>query len=159
MKTLLLFLVVIAASYWLYACSGKPKSLDPKDDTFSVGQVWAYHTRTGEEHSTFQILKIEEYEETGTVIHIYVNGLKVKNPHIPSGFSEEIGHLPMSKEAVSKSITNLVSEDSELHDFKEGYGNWKQAFDDGKAGVFSATVKEAVEYVEGAMDNAQQINE
>jgi hypothetical protein len=88
-----------------------------------------------------------------------VNGLKVKNPNKPSGFSDDIGHLPLSKDAVLKSVTTLVSENNELPDFMEGYNNWKNAFDNNTGGIFSITVKEAVQYVEEAMSNAKRVDE
>ncbi|MVO09988.1 hypothetical protein GOQ30_12525 [Flavobacterium sp. TP390] len=130
-----------------------------QDDKFKAGQVWKYNTRIGEENSTITILKVEKYEKDGIVIHIYVNGLKVKNPHKPTGFSDEIGHLPLSKDAVLKSVTTLVSENNKLPDYKEGYNNWKEAFDNNKGGIFSITVQEAVKYVEEAMSNAKQVKE
>lgn len=65
-----------------------------QDDKFKVGQIWKYNTRTGEDNSTLTILKVEKYDSAGVVIHIYVNGRKVKNPQRPSGFYDDIGHLP-----------------------------------------------------------------
>ena len=145
---------------WLTSCKGQQSDKDNfQDDKFKVGQVWKYNTRIGEENSTITILKVEKYEKDGIVIHIYVSGLKVKNPHKPTGQSDVIGHLPLSKDAVLKSITTLVSENNKLPDYKEGYNNWKEAFDNNKGGVFSITVQDAVKYVEEAMSNAKQVKE
>lgn len=145
---------------WLTSCKGQQPDKDNfQDDKFKVGQVWKYNTRIGEENSTITILKVEKYEKDGIVIHIYVSGLNVKNPHKPTGQSDEIGHLPLSKDAVLKSITTLVSENNKLPDYKEGYNNWKEAFDNNKGGVFSVTVQDVVKYVEEAMSNAKQVKE
>jgi len=143
---------------WITGCKGQSDNRDFLDDKFEVGQIWNYETRTGEKNSTIEILKVENYEKSGIVIHIYVSGIKVKNPHKPSGFSDEIGHLPLSKDAVLNSVTTLVSENNKLTDYKDGYNNWKVAFDSNKGGIFSIPVKEAVQYVEEAMNNAKQVN-
>lgn len=144
---------------WLTGCKGQSEKQIFLDDKFKEGQIWKYNTRIGEENSTLTILKIEKYEKDGIVIHIYVNGLKVKNPHKPTGISDEIGHLPLSKEAILKSVTTLVSENNKLPQYEEGYNSWKDAFDNNKGGIFSITVQEAVKYVEETMSNAKQVEE
>ncbi len=144
---------------WFTGCKEQSDNRDFEDDKFKVGQIWRYDNRTGEENSTVEILKVEKYEKTGIVIHIYVSGIKVKNPNRPSGFSEEIGHLPLSKEAVIKSVTTLLSENNELTEYKDGYNNWKEAFDNNKGGIFSITVKEAVQYVEETMNTGKQVTD
>ena len=154
-------IVIIMAGLFssLFGCKGQSDNENFQDNKFSVGQIWNYQTRKGEENSKIEILKVEKYEKDGIIIHIYVNGLKVKNPNKPSGFSDDIGHLPLSKDAVLKSVTTLDSENNELPDFMEGYNNWKNAFDNNTGGIFSITVKEAVQYVEEAMSNAKKVNE
>ncbi len=77
---------------------------DFQDDKFKVGQIWKYQNRTNEDNSTITILKVEKYNDNEIVIHIYVNGLKIKNELRPNGISEEIGQLPMSKESMNKSV-------------------------------------------------------
>jgi hypothetical protein len=150
-------LIIMAGLFsWLTSCKGQQSENNNfQDDKFKEGQVWKYNTRSGEENSTITILKVEKYDKDGIVIHIYVSGLKVKNPHKQSGQSDEIGHLPLSKEAILKSVTTLVSENNKLPDYEEGYENWKDAFDNNKGGVFSITVQEAVKYVEETMQNSK----
>lgn len=143
---------------WLTGCNKPTDKRDFQDDKFKVGQIWKYNTRTGEDNSTLTILKVEKYDSAGIVIHIYVNGLKLKNPQRPSGFSDDIGHLPLSKDAVLKSVTTLVSEDNKLPDFIGGYTNWREAFDSKRGGIFSIVVSDAVTYVEEAMSNAKRVD-
>lgn len=143
----------------LTGCKEQPKKQNSVDDKFKAGQIWKYNTRVGEENSAIEILKVEKYASEGTVIHIYVNGLKLKNPRRPSGFSDDIGHLPISKEALLKSVTTLVSENNKLPDYQEGYNNWKEAFDNKKGSVFSITVKEAIQYGEEATSNTKPVKE
>lgn len=118
-----------------------------KSQDFQVGQVWSYETRNQEPNSTLQILKIDEISSTEKFVHITVVDLKI--PKSKEGeFAEFIGHLPMSEESLRKSVVKLVSKKEPLPDFQEGYGIWKEAFDDGKAGAFDVSVAEAVQFVE-----------
>jgi len=142
-----------------FGCKDQSDKGNFQDNKFKVGQIWNYETRKGEENSKIEILKVEKYEKEGIIIHIYVNGLKVKNLNKPSGFSDEIGHLPLSKDAVLKSVTTLISENNELPEFMEGYKNWKKAFDNNTGGIFSIPIKEAVQYVEETMSKAKRVNE
>src|SRR5687768_1711347 len=97
---------------WLTGGKEPTDTRDFQDDKFKVGQIWNYKTRPGEENSKLTILKVEKYDRVGVVLHIYVDGLKLKNIQKPSGFSDDIGHLPFSIEAVLKSVTTPVSEDN-----------------------------------------------
>ncbi|KIC62578.1 hypothetical protein [Chryseobacterium taiwanense] len=117
---------------------------------YTVGQEWNYKTRKGEENSTLKILKIEEYPETGKVIHISVNRLRMKNPASPEGFSQTLSHIPISEEALNKSITKVQNETKKMPDSTEmdGYSYWKKEFDNGNAGVFSIPVSEIVKGME-----------
>jgi len=116
------------------------------------GQVWKYNTRKGEEKSRVIILKVEDYQKRGQIVHIAVNGLKIKNKHIEGGISKEIGHLPFDQETIEKSLTELESTTDELPDFMDGYLQWKEAFDNEKGGVFTIDIKEAVDFVDKSMN-------
>ena len=117
-----------------------------KNNQYRVGQEWNYKTRPTEKSSTLTILKIEEYPETGKVIHISVSGLKMKNPASPTGYAENLSHLPISEEALDKSVTTLKNETGKKPDSLEmdGYSYWKRAFDKGDAGIFTIPVSEIV---------------
>lgn len=119
-----------------------------QDDKYKVGQIWAYDTRIGEEKSTLTIVGVEKHKKLGTIINIYVGGLKIKNPNADNGLSDEIQHLPFSKEAMDKSVTKLIGTTKKLPDYKNGYNEWRTAFDNGKAGVFSITVQESIDVME-----------
>ena len=119
-----------------------------QDDKYKVGQIWQYHTRKGEEKSTLTIVAVERHKKLGRIINIHVGGLRVKNPNADNGFSGEIQHLPFSKEAIDKSVTKLVGTAKQLPEYKDGYDEWRSAFDDGRAGVFSITVKESIDVME-----------
>jgi hypothetical protein len=140
---------------WFFSCKENTTSKPAADKQFKAGQIWKYKTRKGEENSTLTILKIEQYDSTGQVVHIALGGLRIKNTRIKGGFSEEVGHLPLSQQALQKSVTTLVSENNTLPDFAEGYGHWKEAFDKHEGGIFSIEVSEAVRYLEEVMNNSK----
>lgn len=121
-----------------------------KKDQYRAGQEWNYKTRPTEKNSILKILKIEEYPETGKVIHISISGLKIKNPASPTGFAEYFSHIPISEEALDKSVTTLKSETGEKPDSLEmdGYSYWKREFDKGDAGIFTIPVSEIISSME-----------
>jgi len=80
---------------------------------------------------------------------IRVDGVAQKNPHAPGGVSRVIHHMPFAAEAISKSVIELAASDLRVPaSFEEGYGLWKEAFDKGKAGVFTVTVAESITFCE-----------
>lgn len=125
-------------------------SCTKNDIKYSVGQEWKYKTRSAEKGSTLKILKIEEYPNTGKVIHISVSGLKIKSPESPDGFANQLSHIPISEEALNKSVTKLQNETRKMPDSIEmdGYSYWKKEFDNGNAGIFTIPVSEIVSAME-----------
>lgn len=121
-------------------------SCKDKDMKYSPGQEWKYKTRPTEDKSILKILKIEEYPKTGKVIHISVSGLKIKDPNSPAGFAHTLSHIPISEEALNKSVTKLQNENGKKPDSIEmdGYSYWKREFDKGDAGIFTIPVSEIV---------------
>lgn len=128
-----------------------PALTDAPNSKFKVGQVWNYRTRPEDVGSTFTVVKVEESEKLGVIVHISLGGLKFKNPHHPSGFSETVSHMPFSETAIEDSVTTMVRDGADLPEFEDGYAEWRRAFDAGKAGVFTITVAEAVGGMEAAM--------
>ncbi|CAD7809670.1 hypothetical protein CHRY9390_02048 [Chryseobacterium aquaeductus] len=121
----------------------------PQETTkYVIGQEWNYKTRKSEENSTLKILKIEEYPTHGKVIHISIGGLKVGNPNVEKGFAKEFTHIPITEEALNKSVTELKNGKIKLPDYIDGYNYWKKEFDQGIAGVFSISVSEIVDLME-----------
>jgi hypothetical protein len=123
---------------------------------FKPGQVWIYHTRPGEEDSRLMVIKVEPHDKLGTIVHIRVEGVAQTNPHAPLGVSRVINHMPFAAEAIGKSVIELTASDVPVPtSFEEGYGFWKEAFDKGKAGVFTITVAESITLCEGILNKAQ----
>lgn len=136
------------------SCNGQSKTtnkMEFEDEKFKVGQIWQYETRKEEEESRVIILKVDKTENE-IIVHVSVLKAKIKNPQKDGGISNEIGHLPFSRESIDNSLTKLESSNNELPDFIDGYNQWKEAFDSGKGGIFTISVKEAVDYVEQTMN-------
>ena len=123
---------------------------DTTESRYKVGQVWSYKTRPVEKKSSFIVLKVENHPKLGNIIHIALRDLKLRRPD--GEFIKTAAHLPFSEEAVSKSAVKLLKEKADLPDFEEGYGMWREAFDAGRAGVYTITVAEAVDAMEATIN-------
>jgi hypothetical protein len=121
---------------------------DISDAKYHVGEQWTYRTRLGEERSTLTIGKVEASPKLGVIVHISLAGLRIKNSHASKGFSDTIAHMPFAEAALDKSVTALMTTAAVPPTFADGYGEWRRAFDDGKAGVFTITVSEGVDFME-----------
>lgn len=119
---------------------------------FAAGQVWTYNTRPEEEASRIIICRVEADSKLGQIVHIHVNGVRLKNKHAPGGSSDQIGHMPYSGEALRKSLRNLESTGAALPAFEDGYQEWRGAFVKGKAGVWTAPVSEAIAGIESGLN-------
>lgn len=120
-------------------------------EKFKVGQVWKYINRAGEDSSVLTILKIEKYDKGDTILHIRVDGVKIYSPRAAAGYSSFIGHLPFSEKSISASVTELVGQHNNLPDFSEGYNQWKEAWDNGKAGYWTIDLKDAIDGIDKVM--------
>src|SRR5262249_14963687 len=119
---------------------------------FAEQQVWSYRTRKGEEGSTLLINKVENDPNLGQIFHISVAKVRVRNRHAPSGVIDELPHFPVSKQTLEASCTKLVGKSAPNPEYVEGYNEWKRAFDQGKAGVFTISVAEIVQIVEDTLN-------
>jgi hypothetical protein len=115
---------------------------------YAEGQVWTYHTRSGDEGSTFQINKIETDPKLGRIFHISVFGVHLNNPHVAGGITTDLPHFPVSKETLDKSVISLAGMPTRKVAYEEGYAEWKKAFDAGRAGIFTISVAEIVSTIE-----------
>jgi hypothetical protein len=115
---------------------------------FKEGQVWRYRTRSNEQGSTLLINKVESDAKLGSIFHVSTSGVKVKNLRAPSGVTLELPHFPVSQKTLEVSVLKLVGTAAPNKDYQEGYSAWKQAFDAGKAGIFTISIAEIVDFIE-----------
>ncbi len=116
--------------------------------TFDVGQVWSYRTRPGEEASRIYIARIDRDLGSKSIFHLYIDGLKLKNPLIEGGVQDHLVHVPVSKEALEASVISMTQEGVIPPDISEGYIIWREAFEQGRAGVFTISLQQIVQYIE-----------
>ncbi len=127
-------------------------------DEFCAGQEWKYSTRPNEQNSTLVILKVEEYEGVGEVVHIALDGLSIRNTDNPEAPHSDISHMPFVADTVRECVTELVGY-TETPDFSEGYECWKEAYEDGDAGFFTITVAESVEFMEETLSDGEEVKD
>jgi len=111
---------------------------------FRPGQVWTFHLDASEPAATLTVLKVETLEKLGDVVHISVSAVRV-----PGGVTR-VGHLPMSRAALDKSVVKLVRTEDSPPDLG-GYETWKRA----NGGVFTTSVSEAMSFVRQAIERSQ----
>ena len=119
---------------------------------YAEGQVWEYRTRPGEETSTIQINKIEAHPRLNNIYHISIFGVHVVNYHVPGGrVQTRLPHSPVSEQTLNSSVTRLVDLQTPDPVYLSGYQEWKRVFDEGKAGIFTITIAEIVDFVQHAL--------
>lgn len=120
--------------------------------TFSTGQVWSYRTRPGEEYSTLIINQIDQNSLYGTIFHIGITGIRIKDPMIPGGIVYQLPHVPVSKQTFEKSVITLIKQSHPDNTFITGYQIWREAFQYGRAGVFLVSIAELLSLIENAIN-------
>jgi hypothetical protein len=114
------------------------------DSRFSVGDVWEYHTREGEEHSRVTIVRLDASPELGMIVHIAVEGIRLTNCN-NGPEPNNVPHMPFSRKAFESSVTKKIDSGHALPSgWKDGYGEWKSAYSAGKAGIYLISIAEAV---------------
>ncbi len=84
------------------------------------------------------------------IVHIYISALAIRNPAVPDGVSTFISHMPFAEQALDHSVTQMVEQKTQLPSYEEGYADWKRQADQGKAGVFTIPVAQAIDGIEKA---------
>lgn len=125
---------------------------DTTESRYKVGQKWSYKTRSNEKDSYFIVVKVENHQKSGNIIHIAVRDLKMKIPRSPDGISDKVNHMPFAEEAMNKSAVKILKEKVDLPDYEEGYNMWREAFDAGRAGIYTITLSEAIEVMEASLN-------
>ena len=123
--------------------------------SFEEGQIWRYHTRPGEEASRLFIARIDRGIGTQTIYHIYLDGLKLKNPLYEGGVQDHLPHAPVTRQSLEMSVTELLEENATMPDIAEGYAAWLLAFEKGQAGFFTLPVNQIVQHIEDAFAQAK----
>jgi hypothetical protein len=115
------------------------------DEVFVPGDVWSYDTRPTETDSRIIILRVDKDANT-VIVHIRLEGLKLKNPQGPGGISHTVAHVPYDKAAL-QSIVREKTGTSDVSDLG-GYIHWREAYGAGKAGINTLPLVEILDAIE-----------
>ena len=118
---------------------------------FEPGQVWKYDNRDGEDDSRLTVVRVDDDPEYGSIVHIYVSGLKIPNADAPDGVTTFVCHMPFIEDSIKKSVTELDRSVDKLPDFQEGYLLWREAFEGSEAGVFEVSVSDGIEIIQQSL--------
>jgi len=142
-------LCLAAAPAYPAAARGEKAKMTPTK--FQPGQLWQYRTRASEPRSRILIQRVEQHEKLGEIVHIRVTNLVFKGP---KGNIDVLPHLPYSGTELRKSLTKLESSGNGVpSDYLDGYKVWREAFDAGKAGIFTADVASVIDGMEKGLAN------
>ena len=133
-------LIAVGAIGQQGAAANKTKCAEPQlvtDSKYSPGQVWTYKTRGSEDSSTITILRVEDLPKVGVILHVRIDGIKLKN--CTSGPSPTtVQHAPFTKDAIDRSVVRIVETDRKLPDYEDGYSDWRVHC----GGLYTITVAE-----------------
>jgi hypothetical protein len=115
---------------------------------YAEGQVWTYDHRPGEDGSRVVIRKIGVEPEDGEVFHVSIVGVKLRNHRVPGGAQPAMHHAAVLRATLDKSLRELTTASDEDPAWQNGYAVWRQAYDNGDAGVFELSVPEILGYIE-----------
>jgi hypothetical protein len=125
---------------------------DVKNGKYHVGEKWSFQARTGEDHAAFTVVKVEANPKVGTIVHVSVEGVRIKSPLSPGGFTDTIAHMPFAESAIDNSVIDLVSKRAPIPEFEGNYRQWRKAFEAKRGTIFTATVKDAIGYLERSLN-------
>ncbi|NID04269.1 hypothetical protein HBF26_05190 [Luteibacter jiangsuensis] len=115
---------------------------------YAVGQSWTYRTRPGEEASRVAIRRIDIEPEDGEVFHVSILGVKLRNHRLPGGIQPAMHHAAVSRASLDASLLEPDGHaDAEEH-WRDGYDVWRQAYDNGDAGIFDLPLADVLGYIE-----------
>jgi hypothetical protein len=113
---------------------------------FEEGQVWAYKTRPGEVESRLLIDKVEDDPKLGRIFHISISKVQIKGG--PITLTDELPHLPVSLQTLELSCTKLIGRSDPNPRYLPGYRMWRQAYDAGRAGIYTISIAEILDLTE-----------
>lgn len=120
----------------------------PVKPDYAVGQSWTYRTRPGEEASRVAIRRIEREPGDGEVFHVSILGVKLRNHRVPGGLQPAMNHAAVSRGTLDASLLAHDGDADGDESWKDGYAVWRQAYDNGDAGIFEIPIQEILGYIE-----------
>lgn len=148
----LLLLAALAAVAGCRAAPGVP-ALEPYTaGPYRPGQEWRYATRRGETGSTALVTVVERTADGEVIVHVSLEGLRIRNPVDPSMPVAVISHLPLTEAAFRRSVTHRVRDDAPVPaPAREGHATWRAAYEAGRARAFDVPIADALTVVEDGL--------
>jgi hypothetical protein len=143
---------VLAAVFWLQPQNRKHfaglSAPTVTADGFLVGERWSYHTRPGEEGSTFVVGRIEQSPSGQRIVHVRVEGIQLKIPPEPKTY---IPHVPIDEGMLLKSRLERreTGIDAVGGEFTVWYADWR----DGERRAFDMELAEVIGQIEKQLEN------
>lgn len=119
---------------------------------FAIGQLWRCTGRSLAETPTLLINRIDEHPLGGQIFHVTVYGVRVRNPRLPGGIMDQLMHVPVTREVLEQSVTSLEGMRPVDPIYQQGYREWKEAFDAGRAGSFGVPLGAILNFVERGLN-------
>jgi len=118
---------------------------------FAAGQLWRCTGRTPDENPTVLINRVDQHPLGGEIFHVSLDGVRVKNPNLPTGVMTSLPHIPLVRQTLNLSAATFVRLQEPNPAYLPGYEQWKRAFDAGNAGSFGVSVAEILNFVERSL--------
>lgn len=115
---------------------------------YAPGQAWTYRTRPGEDDSRVVIRAITAEPDDGDVVHASILDARIRNHRVDGGIQPAMHHVALSRKALDASVLHYQGEATPDDRWQDGYAVWRQAYDNGDAGVFDIPVAEVLAYLE-----------
>ena len=115
---------------------------------YAVGQSWSYQTRPNEDSSRIAIRRIDIEPEDGEVFHISILDVKLRNHRVPGGLQPAMNHAAVARATLDASLVEVKGAADSDESWRDGYAVWRQAYDNGDAGIFEIPIPEILGYIE-----------
>lgn len=137
---------------FLPACpEGLPVTM-PASSRYAVGQRWRCRGRSAAETPVLLINRIDPHPLGGEILHVSVSGARIRHRGIRDGVVTTFAHLPIIGQVLEQSGAEHVGQGTPDPAYLEGYREWKQAFDAGRAGSYGISLAKILDVIEDMLD-------
>jgi len=114
---------------------------------FEAGQIWSAIGREKDPDPRVLVLRVEPKGPAGEVVFVAAAGLKLCLPNGQCGGA--FSPLAMSKQALDRSVKELVGKADKVPDFTQGYQFWLDGVARGAPVTITVPLAEALDEIEG----------
>jgi hypothetical protein len=117
---------------------------------YEAGQVWTFRDAPLPQ-SRVVIGRLDHGARDGWIVSVSITNVYVPDTANGGRYLTDISHAPMTVQALDASVIAQDGEGASVHDFEDGYGEWRAAFDKGEAGVFTIGAADIVSVITEAV--------